>query len=873
MNQFTWHDQPAKEVLNALHSRAAGLTQEEAKERLEEQGPNALPEKAVKSGWSILAAQFASPFMLILLFAAVVSFLLKEWVDVAVIALAVLVNSLLGFFEEYKADRSLQALKSYLPEETQVRRSGQVMRLSAADLVVGDVLLLRAGDKVTADARLFSTHAFQVSEAALTGESQSITKQTDPVSASSGIGDRTSMVFAGTQVTAGRAEAVVTATGSRTELGHISKLVESVEDEETPLQRQLGKFAKGLGLLLVTLAGLIFVIGLLRGFALVEVFYLSVALAVAAVPEGLVVAVTVVLAIGMQRILKKKALVRKLVAAETLGGVSVICMDKTGTLTTGEMEVKTIRSLTGTLALEDNSQDMRTVLTVLSHMDDVLIEHDKNGEEIIKGSPTTRALHGFQSTHAEHVPVTAKLISEIAFTSERKYAARSYTGKEGVVVYVLGAPDILLQRLAGNDQDRQLVVRILDDLTRGGYRVLLAAQQRLPEHDTLEEEMIQDLVFAGCIGLMDPLRKDSAETVQAARRAGLRPIMITGDHPETARLIAREAGIDATKQAGLTGMELDALSDEQLRDRIESTHVFARVVPEHKLRIIRAWQEKGKSVAMTGDGVNDAPALKAADIGIALGSGTSVAKETSDMVLLDNRFSTIVDAIREGRIMFENLRKMVVYLMTGTFSELILVAGALLIGLPLPILPAQILWINLVTDGLPGVALAFEPGEKGIMNEPPRKKTAPILDREMKFIILLAGFATDLVLFGLFFYLLGEERPIEEIRTFIFMSLGLSSLMYAFAVRTLRSSALSSNPFKNKMLVVAIVLGLVLQFIPIFIPKMRELFQLTLLNPVEWGVLILLAVANLGIIEIVKWAFNKKQTRGALTVQARPTDA
>lgn len=859
MNQFTWHDRPAKDVVNALHSRSAGLTTVEIEERLEEYGQNVLPKKAGKSAWSILVAQFASPFMIILLFAAIVSFVLKEWVDVTVISMAILVNSLLGFFEEYKADRSLQALKSYLPEEVQVRRGGEALRINARDLVVGDILLLAAGDKVTADARLIEAHALEVGEAALTGESQSIVKQVKEVTAEASIGDRLSMVFAGTQVTAGRAEAVVTAIGIHTELGKISKLVDDVQDEKTPLQKQLHRFAKKLGFFLVGLAIFVFVVGLLRGFAFVEMFYLSVALAVAAVPEGLVVAVTVVLAIGMQRILKKKALVRKLVATETLGSVGVICMDKTGTLTTGEMHVEQLRGLDG--VIDPNSKAAAEIIECIARLNAVLVEKDaKTGKELLRGNPTSIALHQFLGELKNMPNNDAKLLGEIPFTSERKYAARMYSAATGQVLYALGAPDILLERLAGTDAVRQRILVVLNQMIAEGHRVILAGSRNESVNaGNLNDKDVCDLAFLGLIGLKDPLRKDSAQTIALARSAGLRPIMITGDHPETAQLIAQEAGIDASPGAILTGADLNAMSNEQLSQKIATTAVFARVVPLHKLRIVQAWQSRGKSVAMTGDGVNDAPALKASDVGIALGSGTEVAKETSDMVLLDNRFATIVDAIREGRIIFDNLRKMIVYLLTGTFSEIVLVAGALLLGLPLPLLPAQILWINLITDGLPGVALAFEEGEKGIMQEPPRKKGAPVINREMRAIIISAAGVTNLVLFSLYLYLLSQNMPIAEIRTFIFMGLGLSSLVYVFAVRRLRSSAFSKGALKNRVLLFAIGAGLILQFIPVLSPTIRDLFDLAMLAPFEWLVLGGVAVVNFLLIEFVKWVFNRRR--------------
>jgi Ca2+-transporting ATPase len=849
MGAFTWHDRSPKEVMDALHSRSSGLTQEEVNERRQE-GSNKLPESKAKSRLSILAAQFASPFMVILLFAAVVSFFLQEWVDVAVIAIAILVNSLLGYVEEYRADQSLQALKSYLPVEARVRRDGKVQTIEAKDIVVGDLVLLQAGDKVTADGRLVSGQGLEVNEAALTGESTSVKKRLRAVAIGAGLGDQVSMVFAGTQVVAGKAEVLVTAIGQATQLGKISGLVNEVEEKETPLQKQLSRFARRLGLFLVGISVMVFFIGLARGFELVEMFYLAVALAVAAVPEGLVVAVTVVLAIGMQRILKKQALVRHLVAAETLGSVEVICMDKTGTLTTGEMAVAKIFDAKGKV------MGAKTVLPFLGRMDDVTKQMNEQGEEELSGTPTAQALHRFLVEHGGEVE-RERVLGEIPFSSKWKYSARLHAETGGALLSVLGAPDVLLPLVHGSDRMKQALLAEIERLTEAGYRVLFAAQRSMKLQKTLTGADIIDLEPIAFIALEDPLREDSARTVKAARKAGLFPVMITGDHPETARRIAENIGLLKKGEQVLTGAELEALTDEQLTERIPKTQVFARAIPEHKMRIIRAWQGHGKSVAMTGDGVNDAPALKAAEIGIALGSGTSVAQETSDMVLLDNRFATIIDAIKEGRILFDNLRKMVVYLLTGTFSEMILVTGALLLGLPLPLLPAQILWINLITDGLPGVALAFEEGEPGVMQEPPRKKRTPVINKEMRAIIVGAAFVTNVVLFSLYLYLLRDGVAIEEIRTFIFMGLGLSSLTYVFAVRRLRSGAFSGNPLKNKVLIGSIFLGLGLQFLPVLLPSLRSLFGLTVLHPFEWIILAGLAIVNFFLIEIVKWVMNR----------------
>jgi Ca2+-transporting ATPase len=854
-----WHSQPVKEVLGTLGSRRNGLTQEEAIEKLEEYGQNALPAAPPKAMMTILLAQFASPFMAILIFAGVVSAVLGEFLDVGVITAAILINVILGFVEEYKADRSLEELQRYLPEEVRLRRNGQVMTVASEDIVPGDVLLIATGDKITADGRIIFERAFETNEAALTGESTSVRKSIEAVSAGDTVSDRTSMVFAGTVAVAGRAEVVVTDTAIHTEIGRISELVAEIKDEKTPLQDQLDAFARILGLAVLVLAAIIFTVGVIRGFDTAEMFYIAVALSVAAVPEGLIVAVTVVLAIGMQRILKKKALVRRLVAAETLGSVSVICMDKTGTLTTGIMTVDDLRIGNKAVSVESTDAEASYLRSQLQRVNATQVELDpESGEEKLKGSPTDLALYRYTRDFEESPD--GERVSEVPFDSKRKFVAASYKKGDHYHVAVVGAPDVLLARADISDNERQKALATLDEMASRGLRVLLVGEMKdLPVHKELSANMIQDIDVLGFVGLRDPLRKEASTTIAQAISAGLRPVMITGDHPSTARVIASEAGLDVSEGAVLTGDDVDKLSDDRLLEIVEDVTVYARVLPKHKLRIIRAWQRKGHSVAMTGDGVNDAPAIKAADIGIALGSGTSVAKETADMVLLDNNFKTIVDAIKEGRIIFDNLRKMIVYLLADSFSEIILVFGAIVMGLPLPILPAQILWINLVADGLPAIALTFEPGEDEIMKEPPRKKGESILNREMLVLIFVIGVVTDIMLFIIFWYLNGKGLAIEEVRTFIYVALGIDSLFYVFAVRKFRRSIFRSNPFENKFLLVSILIGFVLLFGPMLYEPLRIAFEFTQLTMLEWGALVIIGFVQLLMIEAVKEVYNLKR--------------
>ena len=861
---IAWHSQSVKDVLQAFSSSQKGLSIHEVKERLEESGMNELPRKPPRSAVIIFFQQFTSPFMLILIFAAIVSAFLGEIFDIVVISLAVLLNVVFGFFQEFKADRSLHALQKYLPLKVNVRRDNEIHEIDAKDIVEGDILLIAAGDKITADGRIISAQACEIDEAALTGESTAVKKTVEAVEVGSAVADQKDMVFAGTIVVGGHAEIVVTATGMHTQIGKISKLVSEVEEEKTPLQAQLGRLANILGVAVLFLAAIVFVVGLLTGFPASEMFYLAVAIAVSAVPEGLVVALTVILAIGMQRILKKKALVRRLVAAETLGSVSIICMDKTGTITTGQMEVDEIRIGEHAVAIDGEDDRLLEISRALLQTNAAIVEvDDETGEAILKGSPTEIALRRYAERFESKLDLSKeKKIAELPFDSKRKYAASSFEGKDGHVLYAVGAPENLLERADLTDKDYKAMLATFEAMTADGLRVLLVARATHMElHHELKDGLVQDLEVLGFIGLKDPIRKEANATIAKAKSAGLRPIMITGDHQQTARNIALEAGIDVEKGAVITGKELDEMSDDELSKQVDTIHVYARVAPQHKLRIIRAWQQRGMSVAMTGDGVNDAPALKAADIGIALGSGTAVAKETADMVLLDNNFKTIVDAIREGRTIFDNIRKMIVYFLSSSFSEIILILGALVLSLPLPILPAQILWINLIADGLPSIALTFEKGEQGVMSEPPRSKKEPILNSEMKVLIFLIGILTDVLLFGAFFYLLSNDVVIEEIRSFIFIALGINSLVYIFSVRKFRSSIFASSPFENKYLVGAVFIGFAMLFLPFLIPKLSELFKLTPISTLEGAILLGLAIIQLLIVEAVKEIYNVKRRK------------
>lgn len=869
-SQLAWYKLPSEDVLEAFSSSIQGISKEKAAELQKIHGKNSLQKAKRKSALIIFFAQFASPLMVILLIAALFSSILGEWLDVGVIAAAILLNVILGFIEELKADRSLEALKSYLPAEARVRREGHVILIDAAEVVPGDVMILHQGDQITADGRLFLVEEFQVNEAALTGESTGITKTTDTPSERGrdelALGDRTNMVYAGTSVMRGNAELIVTAIGEKREIGRIGSLVAKVEDEKTPLQKELDRLARILGGHVLLIAVAVIILSLFRGTDLIHSFEIAVALAVSAIPEGLAVAVTVILAVGMQRILKKNALVRHIVASETLGSVSVICMDKTGTLTTGEMRVVELRNADGEVDLD--KKEGQNIRHVFLHAQDAAPE-EADGIIQYAGTPTDIAIYKSFSddSHPPQSPLGQgggrERVGSVSFDSDRKFSAKFYEENGEVTIYAMGAPEYLLKRIDVHDNDYAHFMRLSEEMAARGLRVLFGASKRIEKKDVYTEDDVVDLHFAGAIGLQDPLRKGAAKTVEAAKKAGLRPVMITGDHPETAASIARQAGILQEENEVMTGTELDELSDDALFSKVQKIDVFARVVPEHKLRIVRALRRHGESIAMTGDGVNDAPAIKAADIGLAVGSGTEVSKQTADMVLLDNNFKTIVDAIREGRIIFDNVRKVVVYLLSGSWNEVLLIFVALSAGLPIPLLPIHILWINLVTDGLPSISLTFEPGEKGIMRLPPRARNERVLNKRLLGYIILIVIVTNLFLIGFYVFLLSEGLTIEQIRTFLFLKLGIDSLLYIFSIRSLRQPIWRMSPFSNTWLLGAVIAGLILHTLPLIIPALRTLFGFTLIDPMHLFVILVLAILNLVLIEVVKAVYNyRKNTYG-----------
>ncbi|MBU0732409.1 HAD-IC family P-type ATPase [Patescibacteria group bacterium] len=840
---------PKEQVIEHFNSSKDGLSTEEVKKRLEQYGKNKLPQEKRASWLIILLSQFKSPLVYILVVAAIISLAVKEWVDAGVILASVIINTIVGFLQELKADNAVEQLSKLVHFEAIVKRKGVKQEVPAEELVPGDIILLEAGDKVPADARLFECNSLEINEAPLTGESMPIKKQVDKVDPGTPMADRKNMVHMGTNVTRGKGRAIIISTGIHTNLGEIASMVKEVKEDKTPLQVKLGKFSTWLAVIVAGLSILIFVIGLIQGKGLFEMFLMAVAIAVAAIPEGLIISMTVVLTIGMQKVVKQNALIKKLIAAETLGSVSVICSDKTGTLTVGRMEVAVVNAKNKEAALK---------LGMLCNNAVIQNPNDELAKWKMLGDPTETAL----VLGAVHAGINQKQcysecprIGEIPFDEDRKYMITQHETKRGCLLAIKGAPEKVLGFAKLSDEDREKYRKQFEEMTSHGLRVLAIAQKRLSCKIKLTDKAIEDCEFVGFIGLKDPLREEAKSTLEMTIKAGIKPVIITGDHKLTAQAIGRELGMPVADENIMEGKVLEELTDEELKEKVVDVDIYARVTPRHKLRIIDAWQARGEVVAMAGDGVNDAPAIKSADVGIALGSGTDVAKETADVILLDDNFKTINSAVEGGRIIYANIKKIILFLMSGSFTEVIVVIGALLLGLPLPVVAVQILWINLVEDSFPNLALAFEKGEPEVMQDKPRPKKEPILDKEMKIMIFGVGIFRDIILLALFYVLWKWTNDLPYCQTIIFVALGIDTAFIAFSFRTMRHTIWQRNPFSNWWLNGAVLIGIGLIVAAVYMPFLQVALKTVPLGPVEWAGLILLALMELVAMEIVKYIF------------------
>jgi len=863
MVKVFWHNLLPEEIAKLLGSDLKrGLSQEMVRTVQSKSGKNRLPTEKHFSALKTFLDQFRNPLIYILLLAGIVTLVLKEYADSAVIFGAVVLNTVVGYLQEKKASKTLQALKRVVKHEARVLRDGILHITDYADLVPGDIFLLAPGDKIPADARIIEGHNLKINEMALTGEWLPAKKKTETIPRDTPLADRDNMVYMGTVVDDGKGKAIVTGTGLATEIGKIAKMVREEEEGETPLQKKLSRFSRFIGLVIGIIVFFIFVEGVITGNSYLEMFITSIAVAVAAIPEGLPVALTVILALGMQRILARGGLVRKLLSAETLGGTSIIASDKTCTLTEGKMAVAEISSLV------DKRISQKEILKVALICCEAFVENPREAEEkwILRGRPTDKALllaAAELGLIREDIMKKEEELDEIVFDSDRKYAAALHgIGKNKFSLYVLGAPEKLLSFSKIDIQKKRRIGKELERLAGKGYRIVAAAEKSLLKYDVSSQKLekeIKDLNFLGLIALHDPLRKDAKEAVREVIRAGIKLIIVTGDHKLTVKNIAEELGFEIKEDNILEGKDLDLLSDKELDEKLDKIKIFARVEPKHKIRIVEAWQKRGEVVAMTGDGINDAPALKRADIGVGLGSGTEVAKETSDLILLDDNFHIIAYAVEEGRAILDNIRKVIVYLLTSSFSEVILIGGSLIAGLPLPLLPAQILWVNLVEDGLPDIALAFEPKENDLMEQKPKKRDFPLLNKEMKVIIFMIGLFTDLLLLGLFFWLLKGDNSLEYIRTVMFVALAVDSLLYVLSCKSLRKNIWQINILSNKFLIWSILGGISMLLIAVYLPPLQSLLKTVPLSFYDWLLVFGLSLFELILIEAVKWYFIKKK--------------
>ena len=854
MNRM-WHSLSWQEALQVLNSNLRqGLSDNEVKIREKEFGKNKLPEEKPLSKLKIYLEQFKSPLIYILIFAGIITLFLREFTDAIVIFAAVIVNSTVGFIQENKASKSLKELKKAVTQEAEVLRGGNLKIINSQDVVPGDIIILNPGDKVFADARIIESQDLKVNEMALTGEWLPSEKISRTLLGQTHLMDRDNMVYMGCVVEAGRGKAVVTETGLNTEIGKVAQMIKETPEGKTPYQKKLSHFSTVVGIGITVMCIFIFLEGLIKGKEFIEMFTTSIALAVAAIPEGLPMAMTVILALGMQRVLKKKGLIRRLSSAETLGSTSIICTDKTGTLTEGKMKVAQI--------IGDKILTLKSGVLI----SEAFVENPDSPIEqwILRGRPTDRALleagieNGLLNIKKE---MEQDKISEVPFNPINKFSAVLYKESGEMNLYVCGAPERIFKRSNLTDQERRKLEEKLKELTGKGLRVLATGYRKVDKSENITYEIkglkaiCQNFIFTGFIALSDPIRKEAKQAIKICQKAGMRLIIVTGDHKLTAKAVAEELGFKITEENVLEGMDLDKLSDKEFEEILDKIQIYARAEPKHKMRIINAWQDRGEVVAMTGDGINDAPALKKADIGIALGSGTAVAKESSDLILLNDSFSIIIKAIEEGRVIIDNIRKVITYLLSDSFTEIILVGASVFVGAPLPIIAVQILWINLIEDGLPGMALAFEPKEKEIMQQKPATHEVPLLTKEMKFIIVIIGLITDAILLGLFFWLWKQGLDITYIRTMIFACLTIDSLFYVFSCKSLRKNLWHINLFSNKFLICSVVIGIIMLVAAVYVPFLQTLLKTVPLGVYDWSIIFGIGIINLILIETTKHHF------------------
>ncbi|MCW9054786.1 MAG: HAD-IC family P-type ATPase [Candidatus Pacebacteria bacterium] len=887
-----WHTLSEEEVLQILQTdRNQGLSAGTVSSRTISYGENKLTQEKVRGVFGLMLNQFGNPLVFILLVAGLLTLFLREYLDALVIVVALFINVAVGTLQERRASQAFNKLNASQSKEATVLRDGRRMVVPAISIVPGDVVILEGGMSAPADMRLIHDRDMYMNEAALTGEWVSVRKDAGQIhKEATPLAERDNMVWMGTLVASGYGTGVVVKTGDETEVGGIASGLQLVEVRRTPLQQNVRYIARFLLYVILGATALIFLLGVFHGETIVDMLLITVAIAIASMPEGLPAAVTVVLAVGMESILKRGGLVRNLLAAETLGSTTIILTDKTGTLTEAKMSVSGLYTLEGmdhknTDSIGDNYTLLRSAILA----SDAFIERREGsaGEEeeeqiIIHGRPVEKALVSAGvdvGILQEGIFRESPRLDFLQFESRRRFAASLHSGegKTSNVLYVSGAPEPLLERSTHllyegksrrlTPESRERFMRWQQSMSADGYRFIALAKRDvgfdvIPTNDP-DEAVLQGLVFIGLIAFSDPVRADVAESIREVRSAGVRVVMVTGDNAKTARQIALETGIADEESGVLTGSDIERLSDEELYDAVMHTPIFARVLPEHKLHITRVLKDHGEVVAMTGDGVNDAPALMSADIGIAVGSGTEVAKAASDIVLINNSFSIITGAIKEGRRIIDNLKKIVSYLLSTGFSEIIVIGSALAVGAPLPFLPGQILWANIVEEGFMSFAFAFEGAERGVMRRDPRDNLSKrILTTRVKELIAIIAVVTSVFLVALYFFLLSLNLPIDEVRTFMFIALSLDSIFFAFSFKNLHYPIWKIRLFSNTYLFRALIVSTVLLVGAATLPPLQKLLSLVPLSLFEWIALVGVGLFNLLVIETTKYFLFERRKRG-----------
>jgi Ca2+-transporting ATPase len=896
----SWHSKEKEEVIRNLESDLRGLSAEKVLLKRQEFGYNELKERKRASALQIFFSQFRNTFVVMLIIAIVISVLLgwyetlilhdarltvETFVDGIAIGAIVVLNAIVGFVQEYRSEKAIEALKKLTTPKARVIREGRERQIPARELVPGDILLLEAGDRISADGRLLEVVDLSIDESVLTGESNAVRKSTEIVSADSSIADRKNMVFTGTNIVNGRGKAVITSTGINTEFGKISEMVQTVEKEDIPLKLKLDKFAKKIGVIVIVAAAIIIVFSLIRtGTVEIDLLLTAVALSVSAVPEGLPTIVTVTLALGARKLSKRNAVVRRLASVETLGSTTVICSDKTGTLTKGEMTVREIfvgeRTIevtgTGYEPVGEFKVDGSSVVPIDDDLGlilriGVLCNNSTIDESRVLGDPTEGALLVAASKSKlrfDDLKEKYPRVAEIPFSSERRLMTTVHNAPNmRKIAYVKGSPEKVLElceyvhfegkKKRLTEKLRSELLGKNEEMANQALRVLGMAYRELPDAISSydEKNLEKDLVFVGFMGLLDPPREEAKDAVELCEKARIRVVMITGDHKLTAVTIAKELGILKTEQA-LTGEELESISDEEFEEIVENIRVFARVSPEHKLRIVKVLKKKGHVVAMTGDGVNDAPAVKQADIGVAMGiTGTDVTKEASDMVLADDNFASIVNAVKGGRIIYDNIRKFIRFLIALNFTELLLIGSFALIGLPIPLVPVMILWLNLVTDGPPAMALSVDPPNDDVMQRPPRSPKEGVLHGNLMFILASTLVQLVVEVFA-FWWGFSVQGSLDKARTVVFAVACFYELVVIWNCRSESRHAFRVGFLNNKALLAAVVISVVSTLAVIYVPTLQFLFQTVVLDLTDLAVVVALSLA--GFLLVPELLFKRK---------------